>query len=336
MNRNCNVVRDYTFPTWRVGDFVTTTTGTGTGIIPTIIRKDTAGNVFPCTDATGAVIANGNITANAKREWFRVTRDTADEVDIDVYGDIGESTDWWTGEKEGMGAKAFLDAIREAKGKAVNLHVNSGGGSVVDAYAMMTAIAAHDGKVTAYVDGLAASAASYLVAAADEVVMSSVAWMMIHDAAMICWGGAEDMRDAAEYLDKTNRHIAEIYAKRSASRDADEFAEAMAETTWFTADEALEWGLADRVEEAVAAAACATGDAATLESAPEGARDLCYRYGTISSSHIVAGKTTACDTHGSIPTDSGEPEGQEPPAAKDRAAVINGKLVRIKERGENA
>ena len=309
MNRNCNVVRDYAFPTWRVGDFVTTTTGTGTGIIPTIIRKDTAGNVFPCTDATGAVIAKGNITANAKREWFRVTRDTADEVDIDVYGDIGESTDWWTGEKEGMGAKAFLDAIREAKGKAVNLHVNSGGGSVVDAYAMMTAI---------------------------EVVMSSVAWMMIHDATMICWGGAEDMRDAAEYLDKTNRHIAEIYAKRSASRDAAEFAEAMAETTWFTAEEALEWGLADRVEEAVAAAACATGDAATLESAPEGARDLCYRYGTISSSHIATGKTTVCDTHGSIPTDSGEPEGQEPPAAKDRAAVINGKLVRIKERGENA
>lgn len=334
MNRNCNIMRDYAFPTCRVGDFVTTTTGTG--IIPTIIRKDTAGNVFPCADATRAVIANGNITANAKREWFRVTRDTAEEVDIDVYGDIGESTDWWTGEKEGMGAKEFLDAIREAKGKAVNLHVNSGGGSVVDAYAMMTAIAAHDGKVTAYVDGLAASAASYLVAAADEVVMSSVAWMMIHDATMICWGGAEDMRDAAEYLDKTNRHIAEIYAKRSASRDAAEFAEAMAETTWFTAEEALEWGLVDRVEEAVAAAACATGDAATLESAPEGARDLCYRYGTISSSHIATSKTTACDTHGSIPTDSGEPEGQEPPAAKDRAAVINGKLVRIKERGENA
>lgn len=334
MNRNCNTMRDYAFPTWRVGDFVTTTTGTA----PANIRINSEGlTVVPANNLPPrSVFANGNITATAKREWFRVTSDTADEVDIDVYGDIGESTDWWTGEKEGMGAKAFLDLLREAKGKAVNLHVNSGGGSVVDAYAMMTAIAAHDGKVTAYVDGLAASAASYLVAAADEVVMSSVAWMMIHDATMICWGGAADMRDAAEYLDKTNRHIAEIYAKRSASRDADEFAAAMAETTWFTAEEALEWGLVDRVEEAVAAAACATRDAATLGSAPEGARDLLGGDVAGTCGTITLPTHSPGDTHGSIPTDSGEPEGQEPPAAKDRAAVINGKLVRIKERGENA
>ena len=317
MNRNCNIIWD---------------TGTAG------IRIDSGGiSISPAVDRRpSAVFGNAAVDfATAKPGWFRVTRDTAEEVDIDVYGDIGESTDWWTGEKEGMGAKAFLDLLREAKGKAVNLHVNSGGGSVVDAYAMMTAIAAHDGKVTAYVDGLAASAASYLVAAADEVVMSSVAWMMIHDATMICWGGAADMRDAAEYLDKTNRHIAEIYAKRSASRDADEFAAAMAETTWFTAEEALEWGLVDRVEEAVAAAACATRDAATLGSAPEGARDLLGgAYGGAPA--VAPSARMSGDTPGNIPTDSGEPEGQEPPAAKDRAAVINGKLVRIKERGENA
>ena len=307
-----------------------------TSPLNTIIFDSGGVTISPAVDKRPrAVFGNAAVDfATAKPEWFRVTRDTADEVDIDVYGDIGESTDWWTGEKEGLGAKAFLDLLREAKGKAVNLHVNSGGGSVVDAYAMMTAIAAHDGKVTAYVDGLAASAASYLVAAADEVVMSSVAWMMIHDATMICWGGAADMRDAAEYLDKTNRHIAEIYAKRSASRDADEFAAAMAETTWFTAEEALEWGLVDRVEEAVAAAACATRDAATLGSAPEGARDLLDAYAMMTA--IAPPAHVSGDTPGNIPTDSGEPEGQEPPAAKDRAAVINGKLVKIKERGENA
>ena len=299
--------------------YVSTTTGTA----PTFAHMPTVSLPPNC------IVANGHVTAPRDREWFRVTRNDAEEVDIDVYGDIGESTDWWTGEKEGIGAKSFLDTLREAKGKAVNLHANSGGGSVVDAYAMMTAIANHDGKVTAYVDGLAASAASYLVAAADEVVMSSVAWMMIHDATMLCWGGADTMRDAAEYLDKTNRHIAEIYAKRSASKDADDFAAAMAETTWFTADEALEWGLVDRVEEAVAAAACATKDAATLRSAPPAAK-------VALAVDITAVRTTPGDTHASIPDDSGEPEGQEPPAAKDRAAVINGKIVRIKERGENA
>ena len=138
------------------------------------------------------------------REWYRVTRDEADVIDIDIYGDIGETYDWWTGEKEGIGAKSFLDTLREAKGKAVNLQINSGGGSVSDAYAMMTAISNHDGKVTAYIDGLAASAASFLVAAADEVVMSSVAWMMIHNASIFCWGNAEELRAQAEYLEKVD------------------------------------------------------------------------------------------------------------------------------------
>lgn len=260
------------------------------------------------------------------REWFRVTRDEADAIDIDIYGDIGETTDWWTGEKEGIGAKSFLDTLRNARGKAVNLHVNSAGGSVVDAYAMMTAIANHDGKVTAYIDGLAASAASYLVAAADEVVMSSVAWMMIHDATLFCWGGAQDMRDAADYLDKTNRHIAEIYAKRSGTRSVDEFSAAMAETTWFDASEAEEWGLVDTVEEAVAAAACATGDRATLDSAPEAVLRM-----------LAAGGQPAPpgDTCGKIPSDAGETGAQEPPGAEDRAAVIGGRYVRIVKRSDN-
>ena len=266
--------------------------------------------------------------AQGPREWFRVTRNDAEAVEIDIYGDIGESIDWWTGEKEGVGAKAFLDTMRDAKGKAVDLHINSGGGSVADAYAMMTAIAAHDAKVTAYVDGLAASAASYLTAAADEVVMSSVAWMMIHDATTFCWGGSEDMRAAADFLDKTNRHIAEIYAKRSGTHDVGDFEAAMSETTWFDAEGALEWGLVDRVEEAVAVAACMTADRATIDSAPEAAAGL------ISSK--PDGAQAPCDMSGNIPPVPSEPAAQEPAAAQERAAWINGRPVRIKERKHNA
>ena len=281
------------------------------------------------------------------RQWYRVTRNDAAAIDIDIYGDIGEKVDWWTGEKEGIGAKSFLETLRDARGKAVNLHVNSGGGNVVDAYAMMTAIANHDGKVTAYVDGLAASAASYLVAAADEVVMSSVAWMMIHDATLVCWGGAQDLRDAADYLDKTNRHIAGIYAKRSSSRDLGDFVRAMAETTWFTADDALEWGLVDRVEEAVAAAACATEDRATLDSAPIAALGAVF-----DARHFIAKDDTApwlwvngtldhvsadhmdsaCDTSENIQPDEGGDGAQEPPAAKDRIVSVAGRPYIIKER----
>lgn len=279
------------------------------------------------------------MSKNDRREWFRVTRNEASAIDIDIYGDIGESFDWWTGEKEGIGAKAFIDTLRDARGKDVNLHVNSGGGSVVDAYAMMTAIANHDGKVTAYVDGLAASAASFLVAAADEVVMSSVSWMMIHDATLYCWGGAQDMRDAADYLDKTNRHIAEIYAKRSSAKGVDDFVGAMAATTWFDADEALEWGLVDRVEEAVAAAAaCSTADAATLNSAPDAACRILLAgiAGPGARTSQAPAPHGAGDTSENIPTDAGEPGAQEPPAAQERVAVVGGMPYVIKERKAHA
>lgn len=263
------------------------------------------------------------------REWYRVTRNEADVIDVDIYSDIGETYDWWTGEKEGVGAKSFLDTLREAKGKAVNLHINSGGGSVIDAYAMMTAISNHDGKVTAYIDGLAASAASFLVAAADEVVMSSVAWMMIHNASIFCWGNAEEMRAQAEYLEKVDAQITGIYAKRSSTKDEADFARAMRETTWFTADDALEWGLVDRIEETVAAAACTTCDRATRQSAPEGVLQM------LSGTPMVM-RAVASDISENIPNDEGEPAEQEPAAAQERAVVINGKLCKLKERGENA
>ena len=275
-----------------------------------------------------------------QREWFRITRNTAEEIDIDIYGDIGESVDWWTGEKSGIGAKSFLDALRDAKGKAVNLHINSAGGSVVDAYAMMTAIANHDGKVTAYIDGLAASAASYLVAAADEVIMSSVAWMMIHEATVFCWGGAQEMRDTADYLEKTNRHIAEIYGKRSDKKDVEDFVEAMAATTWFDADEALSWGLVDSIEEAVAAAACFTTDAVAWNTAPDNARKILFK-GLADDVNLAGNYPGAIpasdglgDTSDIIPNDVNEPAAQEPAAAQERAVVVDGKLVKVNERKE--
>lgn len=288
---------------------------------------------------------------NNDHGWWRVARDEADAIDIDIYGDIGERRDWWTGEMEGIGAKAFLDTLRAARGKAVNLHVNSGGGSVTDAYAMMTAIRNHDAKVTAYIDGLAASAASFLVAAADEVVMSSVAWMMIHKASIVAWGNADELRAEVEYLEKIDAQLAGIYARRSGTRGEDEFAGAMAETTWFTADEAVEWGLADRVEEAVAAAACFTMDRATLDSAP---RDAWFSLNDDSTGLLLRGKpgayvTGTTDTALAVlPGDTSEnmdPSGDstaepEPAGAEARVVAIGNRVLRIRtrteERGKNA
>ncbi len=250
-------------------------------------------------------------------DWYRILRNDAERVDIDIYGDIGEP--YWDDETS-TSAKQLLDLVRAARGKAIHLHVNSGGGSVFDAFAMMTALAEHDGKVTAHVDGIAASAASFLLAAADEVRMASVGYIMVHNASTAAWGDSGKIRETADWLDRIDAQLAGIYALRS-GRDAEDFREAMAATTWFTAAEALEWGLVDAIDEVVAVAACATRDRCALGSAPDGARGLLAR--DIRRSMDSAGVGL-------------EPAGQEPAAAQERAVAVDGLVYRVRETKKGA
>ena len=255
-------------------------------------------------------------------QFWKLTNATDESVDIDIYGDIGEDV---FGESDtSVGAKAFLDMLRDAKGKAIDLHVNSGGGSVFDAFAMMTALANHDGKVTAHVDGVAASAASFLLAAADEVRMSSAAFIMIHDASTVAFGNASQIRETAEWLDMIDGQLAGIYAKRGTKTEA-EYRQAMDETTWFTAEKAVEWGLADYVDEAVAAAACITADKATLATRPEGVALNNVTGYTETATEQVDGISITASTD-----QEGESEGQEPEVAQERAVVVDGCIFRIK------
>lgn len=262
-------------------------------------------------------------------QFWKLTSATDSSVDIDIYGDIGEDV---FGESDtSVGAKAFLDMLRDAKGKAIDLHVNSGGGSVFDAFAMMTALANHDGRVTAHVDGVAASAASFLLAAADEVRMSSAAFIMIHNASTVAWGNAAAIRETADWLDTIDGQLAGIYAKRG-NRTADEFAEAMAATTWFTAEEAAEWGLVDAIDEAVAAAACVTSDKSALETAPEAANILRVTVSEATESPVEPAETVSDPEEGETASTvaDGESEPQERPVAQERAVVIDGCIYRFR------
>lgn len=254
-------------------------------------------------------------------QWWKVTNSDAERVDVDIYGDIGD--DPW-GEGQSVSAKEFLDLVRDARGKDIDLHVNSGGGSVFDAFAMMTALAAHDGRVTAHVDGIAASAASFLLAAADEVRMASTAFIMIHDASTVAWGNSAQIRETADWLDMIDGQLAAIYAKRG-NRTADEFREAMDDTTWLNADEAVEWGLADAIDEAVAAAACLTADRVTLASVPEAANIVTETVSEAAESPVEPVETATASTgHADEPEPAGAGE-----AAQERAVVVDGCIYRL-------
>lgn len=158
--------------------------------------------------------------------------------DVTLYEEIG----YW-----GVSAAEFSERLVNAGEGDITLRVNSAGGDVYAGLAIMNQLRNHPGKVTAYVEGLAASAASFIVVGgADEVIMCPNSEMMIHDAMTFAEGNAEDISSALAGLERASENIASIYAAK-AGGDSASFREAMKKETWFTAEEAVLAGLADRV-----------------------------------------------------------------------------------------
>lgn len=198
-------------------------------------------------------------------------RNEADEAEIMLYDFIGESTDFWTGEKSGISAQAFKEALDAVSPKPVSLRIDSSGGDVFDAFAMCSAIQRYPSRVTAYIDGLAASAASYIAVVCDDVVMNDYAYLMIHCASSYVRGNARDLEDTAARLRNIDANLAAIYQKRS-NLTIEQVLDYMADETWFTAADAKECGLCTEVAETEERmAACIDPAAATrYRHVPEG------------------------------------------------------------------
>lgn len=157
--------------------------------------------------------------------------------------------DGW-GEFWGMSATEFaaeLDALPEGI-DTIELRINSGGGEVFEALTVMNALRSHPARVVAVVEGMAASAASFIAASADETVMMPNSRLMIHPVRGVVYGTAPDLRTAADFFDELTLESAQIYATKSGT-PADEWLDIMeAGDRWYSADEAVQAGLADRVE----------------------------------------------------------------------------------------
>ncbi len=165
-----------------------------------------------------------------------------DTSEVMLYGQIGMS--FW---EDGISAKAFRDAVKACKGKMMNLRINSPGGSTVEASAMVQCLDEYRGsgkRVEVDVDGLAASAASYIACCGDVTRMASNALLMIHNPMGMALGGAEDCRKLADLLDKVKGQILDTY-ERKATLSRDQLSAAMDTETWYTGKEAVDAGLAD-------------------------------------------------------------------------------------------
>jgi len=155
--------------------------------------------------------------------------------------------DDWGGDW-GMSAKEFANALATlpADTTTIELHVNCPGGVVFEGVTIMNMLRAHTAEVVVIVDGIAASAASFIACSADTLIMGPQSQLMIHDAMGLEVGNAGDMRKCADLLDRISDSIAEVYAAKSGGKVAD-WRTAMLAESWYSAEEAVAAGLADSI-----------------------------------------------------------------------------------------
>jgi len=162
---------------------------------------------------------------------------------IYVYGTIGYDVD----------ADYMRHALDETQGE-LEIRINSGGGDVFEGNAIYSLLESYKSKegnsVKVYVDGIAASIASVIAMAGDDVRMSSNALMMIHNPwTPSATGGSDDLRDMANVLDKIRETILTVYHSRTGI-DRDTLGSMMDEETWLSAEEAFNFGFSDGIIEA--------------------------------------------------------------------------------------
>lgn len=174
------------------------------------------------------------------RDWYRIRNATGTTAEILLYDEIGYY---------GITAKDFTAALADVTASSINLRLNSGGGDVFDGIAIYEALLRHPAKVTAYIDGIAASIASVIAMAGDRRVIGRNSSFMVHDASALCVGQAKDMQQLADLLERTSNNIADVYAHRTASGSIASWRRLMKAETWYTGAEAVKAGLATEVDD---------------------------------------------------------------------------------------
>lgn len=175
--------------------------------------------------------------AQPGKQWFRIVNQAGLPTQVMIYDEIGFF---------GVSAQQFADQLGEIGGP-VELYINSPGGEIFDGISIYNQLLRCP-EVSVYIDGIAASAASFIAMAASpgKLGMAKNAKMMIHNGQAFAAGDAAELRKMAELLDAETANIASIYADRT-GRPAEDFLAMMGDETWLSAQQACSEGLADYV-----------------------------------------------------------------------------------------
>lgn len=205
------------------------------------------------------------------KPWYRIRAKADDEAEVLIYDEIGQN---WFG--EGVTAERFIEDIQAIEAETLNVRINSVGGQVFEGLAIFNALKRHPSRVVTHVDGLAASIASVVALAGEEVRIAANAFLMVHNPHGIVIGNAGDMREMAATLDKIAGSLAETYVRRT-GKSEDEVRAWMDGETWFTAEEAEEAGFVDVVTEEREIKAA--GDLSRFRHVPEALRSRAEKRG---------------------------------------------------------
>ena len=171
----------------------------------------------------------------------RLVNVIGDQAEIYLYDVIGSEM------FGGISSKQFADELNNLKGvKNITVRINSPGGDLFEGLAMYNLLAGCKPKKTMMIDGLAASIASVIAMAGDEVVMAPEADMMIHSAWVVSQGNSSDLRKMAEQLDSADQKIQSIYDRKT-GLGTEKLAALMTAETWMNASQAKEMGFCDVV-----------------------------------------------------------------------------------------
>jgi ATP-dependent Clp endopeptidase proteolytic subunit ClpP len=191
---------------------------------------------------------------------YRITNQAkADAAEMYIYDEIS----WW-----GVSAESVVNDLKEIEAATINLHLNSPGGAVFEGLTIYNALKNHPAKIIVHIDGLAASIASIIAMVGQEIVMAENAFLMIHEPWSFVVGGATEMRQEADLLDKIGGQLVQTYVDRSGATE-DQVQDWMGAETWFTAQEAMDAGFIDRIDPNQAAQARMTFDLSAYAHVPD-------------------------------------------------------------------
>lgn len=199
-----------------------------------------------------------------KKKIYQINALKGKSAEILIYENIGES---WYG---GLSAKRFADDVK-ALGKLdeLTVRINSDGGNVFDGIAIYNTLVKTGAKIIVEIDGIAASIASIIAMAGDEIRIADNAYIMIHDPWVFIGGTAAELRDTANTMDKVRETLLQTYLRQAGEDKRDQISDMMTSETWLTATEATDIGLATRITGKVDMAAFSGCDFKYYKNVPD-------------------------------------------------------------------